>query len=282
MFRLLIICILLLPSPIIFAQAEKIDFVSEGVSLHAYLYPGTGSEKKPILLWLHGNPGSKETGSTVWAEALNDLGIHVFKFNYRGLWGNGGDFSLGNALQDLSNAMALLTSDTFTERYAIDTSRIYVGGNSFGSSVAMIGALYHHKMDKVIGVVLCDHSYFGREFMNPNSKIRSFLENAIDGLFLPDGLLNQDREIFTRDLINHNYKYDFVARANQLQDKQLFFYTGINDQVCPVEDHFFPLYRRLQALGHQNVHVMMEEVDHGLNGNFQSIMVEIMSRWIKN
>ncbi len=282
MLRTFIICMILFLAITIFGQVDKIDFASEGTSLHAYLYQGEGSGKKPILLWLHGNPGSKETGSTVWARTLNDRGIHVFKFNYRGLWGNKGEFSLGNALQDLSNAMALLTSETFSELYSIDTSKIYVGGNSFGSSTALIGALNNKRIDKVIGVALCDHSYFGRESMNPNSKIRSFLENALDGLFLPDGLLNQDREIFIRDLINHNYKYDFVAQADQLQDKQLFLYTGMNDQVCPVEDHFFPLYRKLQAMNHQNIEVIMEDVDHGLNGDFESIIVEIMTRWINN
>jgi dipeptidyl aminopeptidase/acylaminoacyl peptidase len=264
----------------IYGQIEKINLFSEGVQLNASFYRGNGMGEKPTLLWLHGNPGSKETGATRWAQELNKVGINVLIFNYRGLWGNEGLFSLGNATEDLSNAMDLLTSESFQEQYSIDTSRIYVGGNSFGSSAALIGALHDTRITKVIAIALCDHSYFGREFMNPHSQIRSFLEEAIDGLFLPNGLLNQDGQIFIDDLINHNYKYDFVAQADKLQNKELYLFVGVDDQVCPVEDHFFPLYRSLRSMDHKNVEVMVEQCDHGLKGDPSFTISEIITKII--
>lgn len=94
-----------------YGQADEIAFTSEGIKLNAYFYKGIGGKIKPTLLWLHGNPGGKEDGKSETAKSLSNNGINVLRFNYQGLWGNEGQFSLGNALNDLSNAMDLLNSE---------------------------------------------------------------------------------------------------------------------------------------------------------------------------
>jgi len=262
-------------------QVVEIEFISEGTKLNTYFYKGVGEESMPTLLWLHGNPGSKEEGKSKWAEELNQQGINVLKFNYRGLWGNEGEFSLGNAVKDLSNAMDLLSSEQMRTKYRIDTTQIYVGGNSFGSSTALVGAMYDERINKIMGTALCDHSYFGRQFMDPNSQIRSFLENVTENLFLPNGIIKQDKDIFIKDLTDNIYKYDFVAQADKFTNKQLYFFTGLNDNVCPVEDHLIPFYRKLKELDHKYLEVIIEICDHGLNCETPLTIAEILTNWIK-
>lgn len=261
-------------------QADEIEFISEGKKLNTYFYKGIGAESNPTLLWLHGNPGGKEEGKSETAIQLTKNGINVLRFNYQGLWGNEGEFSLGNAISDLSNAMDLLTSEKMRTTYKIDTTQIYVGGYSFGSSTALVGAMYDERIDKIIGIGLCDHSYFGREFMDPNSKIRQFLEETIDALFLPNGVVKQHKDIFVKDLTDNIYKYDFVAQADKYKNKQLYFFTGLNDAVCTIENHLLPFYRKLKELDHKNLEVIIQNCDHGLNCDTPTTLAEILTAFI--
>jgi alpha/beta superfamily hydrolase len=276
MKKLIITCVIFCISLTVSGQIDEIEFISEGIKLNTYLYKGKGSEVKPTLLWLNGNPGGKEEGKSDWAKELNEKGINVLKFNYQGLWGNKGEFKLGNALKDLSNAMDLLTSEQIRNKYEIDTSKIFVGGFSFGSSTALIGSLYDERINKIICISLCDHSYFGRQFMDPNSKIRVFLDEAMDDLFLPKGIIKQDKDIFIKDLTDNIYKYDFVAQSSKLKNKQLYFFTGIDDNICPIEDHLLPFYRKLKDLNHENLEVNIEMCDHGLKCTPPITLFEIL------
>jgi dipeptidyl aminopeptidase/acylaminoacyl peptidase len=281
MRNLITLFIIIFTSLAVNGQADEIEFISEGKKLNTYFYKGVGTESKPTLLWLHGNPGSKENGTSEFATQLTKNGINVLRFNYQGLWGNEGEFSLGNALNDLSNAMDLLTSEKMRIKYKIDTTQIYVGGNSFGSSTALVGAMNDDRINKIIGVSLCDHSYFGREFMNPNSEIRKFLDDATDALFLPNGIIKQNKEIFINDLTDNNYKYDFVAQADKFKDKQLYLFTGIDDSVCPIETHLLPFYRKLKKLDQKNIEVTIENCDHGLKCETPTTFAEVLTKFIK-
>lgn len=281
MKNLIALLILIFASLSVNGQADEIEFISEGKKLNAYFYKGIGTDNKPTLLWLHGNPGGKEDGNSEMAIELTKNGINVLRFNYQGLWGNEGEFSLGNAVNDLSNAMDLLNSERMRTKYEIDTTQIYVGGNSFGSSTALIGAMYDARINKVIGISLCDHSYFGRQFMDPNSEIRAWLEAVMDDLFLPSGIIKQDKDIFIKDLTDNIYKYDFVAQAAKFKNKQLYFFTGLNDNVCPIEDHLLPFYRKLKELKHKNLEVIIQNCDHGLNCETPLTFAEVLSKFIK-
>lgn len=281
MKNLITLLIIIFTSSFVNGQADEIDFISQGKKLNTYFYKAVGSESKPTLLWLHGNPGGKEDGKSETAIQLTNNGINVLSFNYQGLWGNEGGFSLGNALDDLSNAMDLLTSEKMCNKYKIDTTQIFVGGYSFGSSTALIGSMYDERINKIIGVSLCDHSYFGRQFMDPNSAIRDFLDAIINDLFLPNGIIKQNKDIFIKDLTDNIYKYDFVAQANKFKDKELYFFTGLDDSVCPIEDHLIPFYRKLKELNQKNLKVIIKNCDHGLNCETPTTMAEVLTQFIK-
>jgi hypothetical protein len=59
------------------------------------------------------------------------------------------------------------------------------------------------------------------------------------------------------------------------------FYTGIDDNVCPIEDHLLPLYRKLKELEQANLEVVIEQCDRGLNCAPPVTLAEILARWIK-
>ena len=50
---------------------DKLDFTSNKINLCAYFYKGSGSKKKPTLIWLQGNPGGPEDGTNPWSIELS-------------------------------------------------------------------------------------------------------------------------------------------------------------------------------------------------------------------
>jgi pimeloyl-ACP methyl ester carboxylesterase len=264
-----------------FGQAEKIELISNGIPLNAYMYPGTGEESKPTLVWLHGNPGGMEEGKSAWSQELSNKGINVFRYNYRGLWGNGGEFNLSNSVADLGHVLDLLTSEPFVEKYGIDTGAIHVGGFSFGTAVGLIGAIEDERISKVLCVAVCDHSYFGRQVLDPHSPIRKFLEESLDALFLPDGIIPQDPDIFVDDLTDNIYRFDIVARADRLLDNRIYIFGGLDDDVCPLENNLFPFYRRLKELSHPHVRVQIAKCGHGLECEPPVTLAELLEGWVR-
>ena len=81
---------------------------------------------------MHGNPGGKEEGKSPLGLELSNNGINVVRFNYRGLWGTDGIFTMGNNLEELESVIKFLLLPNSVESFNIDTSRIIIGGYSNG------------------------------------------------------------------------------------------------------------------------------------------------------
>ena len=278
--RLFTIFLCLSASSALFAAVHPTSFNSEGVDIKAFLYEAEDAGPRPVFIYLHGNPGSPVTGKFSLAKKMSELGIHVFRFNYRGLWGNDGEFNLGNAIRDMSNAITFLSREENATRFRIDTSRIIVGGSSFGSATAFSGALQDERIREAIGWALCDHSYFGREFTDPHTKIRQFLDEVTAALFGPAGPIPGGAESFVGDLTENTVRYDFVAHSDKLIGRRLYLMIGLNDMICPMEDHVMPLYRKLRAAEHPGLKVEVFHQDHNFSGMPEEEVGELFAEWI--
>ncbi len=278
--RFLLLLIFLSASDILFAEVHPTSFTSGGVELKAFLYEAEVEGSGPVFIYLHGNPGSPITGNFALAETMSGLGVHVFRFNYRGVWGNDGEFNLGNAIEDMSNAISFLSREENAGRFRIDPARITVGGSSFGSAAAFSGALLDTRVGEAIGWALCDHSYFGRQTMDPYSPIRPFLEEATAALFGPLGPIPGGADSFFGDLRDNIHKYDFVANAERLMDRRLYLLVGLDDMICPMEDHFMPLYRKLRANEHPNLKVDVFLLDHNFSGMPEEEVGKLFAEWL--
>ena len=91
-----------------FGQVQKINISCDEVALNAFIYEATGETNKPTIIWMPGNPGGKEEGKSPLALELTKNGINVVRFNYRGLWGTDGTFTMGNNLEELKDVLEFL------------------------------------------------------------------------------------------------------------------------------------------------------------------------------
>lgn len=241
---------------------KKINLVSNKIKLNAFFYEGAGNGNKPTLIWLHGIPGGREEGKAEMSKNLCKEGINVLRFNYQGIWGTKGEFKMSNSLIDLTATINFLYQKENISKFKIDTDRIVFAGYSFGTAVALVGALYDERIKNIICIATCDYSYFGKQFIDPYSKIREFLEDAVEGVFSDNVIFKQDPYLFLKNLSENISKYDIVRHAEKLLSKKIFMISGIDDNVCPVEDHLLPVYRRLRESDHKNLKLEINKCGH--------------------
>lgn len=262
------------------AQINETVFESDGVELRAFLHSSPAGESHAVAIYLHGNPGRVVSETSTVASALTSVGVDVFQFNYRGLWGNGGEFNLTNAIGDLDAALDYLTSPETVERFGLDPSTIVLIGSSFGTATGLVGGSDDNRVDGIVSLVPSDHGYFGKELTNPDSKIRDFLDAASEQLFGKGGPIEGGEAVFVNDLIENSNVFSFVPRAESLVNKKLLFLAGVDDEVAYVEDHFFPLYRRLRVLEHPALEAHVLGMDHGFGGVGLDSLMQITADWI--
>lgn len=268
------------------AQIQKVEISSDGIQLNAYMYQAKGDSLKPTIVWCHGNPSSKEEGESKFAMRLNDQNINVLRFNYRGLWGTEGTYTPGNCHRDLKNVLDFVLSKNNCEKYKIDTSRIIVAGYSHGANIAMVSALHDNRIKEVFCLGLGDFSYIARQFFNhDNPEIKKFNQMALDGIWggntSGQGKYARDFDKYVMDLMFNNYKYDFVAQADKLKEKRIYIIVGMNDLTGPIENHFFPLYRKLKAMNHPDFEYDITMSDHSFRELYDGSLSKMIAKWIK-
>ena len=268
-----------------YAQIQKVEISSDGIQLNAYMYQAEGDGLKPTIVWCHGNPGGKEEGTSKFALKLNDKNINILRFNYRGLWDTEGVYTLANCQRDLKNVLDFVLSKDKSEIYKIDTSRIIVAGYSQGANIAIVSALYDDRIKEVFCLGLGDLSYIARQFFNyDNPEMKKITQMALDGIWggitSGQGDYARDFDKYVMDILFNNYKYDFVVQADKLKDKRIYLIVGMNDLTGPIEEHFFPLYRKLKAMNHNDFKYDITMSDHSFSELYDGRLSEMIAQWI--
>jgi pimeloyl-ACP methyl ester carboxylesterase len=267
-----------------YGQIIETTILSEGAKLNAYYYKAPGDNLKPTVIWMHGIPGQKETGKLEIAMELNKRGFNSVAFNYRGLWNDQGLFSTGNAVNDLASVISFLYDSDNITKFSIDTNRIIVAGHSYGSNIAILSGILDVRVNEIMCLALADFSYVYRGILNPdndNLEMRAWAQRVSDRLWGDDKLI-KDYESFNSDLLINNFKYDFVAQSDKLMDNRILIVVGSNDLTTPIENHFFPLYRKLQKAGHPDLNVIITESDHKFTDTPKSEIADMITDWVKS
>lgn len=147
----------------------------DGFSLSAV---HTISEKKSVVLWLHGITETKDEYLGFFKDGANFLatkGIDSFRFDFRGHGNSSGtslDFSIVGQLLDVESAISYLIS-----RYINKGPKIYVVGCSFGAPPAIYISRLYPEIIKCIILVAPVLSY-KKTFLEPETEwAKSIINN---------------------------------------------------------------------------------------------------------
>ncbi len=245
---------------------EKIPLASGGYVLDGYFYHA-GAVSKPTVILLHGLPGNNQSPLDL-AQNLNQAGMNILVFNYRGSYTSDGYFSHFHCMEDLDAAITWLKQPPIITQYGIDTGRIVVCGYSFGGGVVLWEAIKNPAIKNIITIAGLDQSVSLKEMAADTLMQVAFAQRAM-GMFVPAGPLKSDPQFSYREQISQMIaradEFDVVTHAEKLKDRNILFIGGSLDNLVPMEIHLQPLYQRLMFLGAEHITLQTFNTGHRFN-----------------
>lgn len=255
-----------------------ITFNSEGSKIQGILYPANINKPAPTVILLHGSPGNDKEPLGLGTKMMHE-GINALAFNYRGTWKSEGFSSPKNSLQDVNSASAFLLSPNTINKFAIDTTNLFIAGYSYGGNIALMGSLNNPSIKKVISIAGADLSEIARLIKNDES-FRKYFENTMEERRLNSKMVrSQSGKVMAEELISTMDKFDFVKHANELAQKDILLIGGWLDQRSTLEGHILPLYRALQKNDAKNLEIEMFNDNHSFKNVRETLANKIIT-WI--
>jgi dipeptidyl aminopeptidase/acylaminoacyl peptidase len=263
----------------ILSQTEVIDvnLVSDGNILNAQIYLPDSKKTSHTVIMLHGYPGG-EGDPLGLGKALSNLGINVLVFNYQGTWSSEGEFSFESSMNDVSSALSFLKENENIQRFNIDTSKIIVGGYSFGGAMALTEAIYNPEIKRIISIGGADESVFGNKMLS-DARFRSTFEDMLKKTEYPEGPVKVDIDIQSEHWLSNLDRYNQVRHAESLMNRDILFIFGWDDLDVIPEEHVLPLFRKLQSLNAKNIRIESFMTDHSFR-NVREEMTQVIFKWI--
>jgi len=287
MKKILVILLLLLPLSFLYSQEgsfEKVKIDGKNLKLNGILFPAKGIGSFPTLLLLQGLPGGESDVFGIGAK-FQEYGFNILTFNYSGTYGSDGEYSMEYTTRDIQLAYNFLKESNNVDRYQIDTSKIYLGGYSYGGGMSLTYAANHPEIKKVFSIAGTDHGEFFREYFS-NEKFAKMIDDMFEQLKAPEGPVRFEegkmpKDITSEDVSKIDSTIDLRKCAPLIADRKILLIAGINDQYVTLENHMLPLYRELQNEGAENVEFVFVQDDHSFSKSREKVS-DIILDWLKD
>ena len=252
------------------------------IHLKGKFYISEDSGTFPTVILLQGFPGN-ETDVLDIGMKLSEVGYNALTFNYSGTHHSEGEFNFNNSQKDVEAAFNFIYRPENITKFKIDTTRIILGGYSFGGGMALTYAANHPNVKEVFSIAGNDHGAAIREYkLNPERK--KMLNDIFDELkprtdivrFGPGGT---PKEIVEMKILESNPSFDLRYCAPLLAPKNILLIGGWDDQNVSIENRVLPLYRALINAKAKNVKINAVQDNHSFR-NSREELAQIIIEWL--
>lgn len=252
------------------------------IHLKGKFYISEDSGTFPTVILLQGFPGN-ETDVLDIGMKLSEVGYNALTFNYSGTHHSEGEFNFNNSQKDVEAAFNFIYRPENITKFKIDTTRIILGGYSFGGGMALTYAANHPNVKEVFSIAGNDHGAAIREYkLNPERK--KMLNDIFDELkprtdivrFGPGGT---PKEIVEMKILESNPSFDLRYCAPLLAPKNILLIGGWDDQNVSIENRVLPLYRALINTKAKNVKINAVQDNHSFR-NSREELAQIIIEWL--
>jgi uncharacterized protein len=185
---------------------------SDGVMLQGLMYKANGGNMHPTLFLLHGYPGNERNLDI--AQVVRASGCNVIYFNYRGSWGNQGDFSFENCVQDVVNAANYFIDNA--KKFQVDTNNMVLFGHSMGGFVAL-KAIQQLPAVKKCFVLSTWDIFENYKNLNTKEEITAHAKSN-EGNYT---VLNKSAEEIFSPLLENPSFFDLAGDSKSLREKEI-------------------------------------------------------------
>jgi len=254
-------------------EPVPIEFISEGACVRGRFFAAVGTTPATTLLLVPGWPGNPDDVLGLGA-LLAEQGINVCMFNPRGLHQSEGISSNANCLQDIGAALQWLRQADVQRRFEVDTTRVVLGGHSYGGGMAMVYAARDTSVRRVISIAGNDFGEFARELQRSAAfaeGIRRMLRSTRE----PEGPARFDMEAGLKEFVDCQDVYGLRENAANLADRSILLIGGWEDEQITIEQFILPLYRGLRGAGAAKVTFLVYHTDHDFSNVRQRLASDI-------
>jgi pimeloyl-ACP methyl ester carboxylesterase len=259
-------------------MSKPIEFLSGGQKIFGRFYPSEGDLQFPTVLLLNGFPGSY--GESTLGQKMVKHGINTFAIHYRGTGNSDGQLNPRNVLEDVDSTFKFLRREEIARELRVDTSKMILGGQSFGGGIAFAYSASHPEVKRIFTIAGDDHGEFAREYKrDPEFAARTaawFKE-----LEAPAGPIRYDSQATIKELLENPEPYDLRKKAGVLADRDILMIAGWDDTTVTIENKTLPFYRSLKAAHAEKVQIVAFQDDHYFRNSLDEI-AETVVKWIKS
>ncbi len=282
MSRLAIPCILIIAAvpglaPAQPSQSVPVEFLSGGETVKGQFFESSNGDPIATLILLPGWPGNPRDVLGLGA-LLSPLGVNALMFNPRGLHQSEGTSTFAHTLEDIAACLKWLKRMDTRQRFRIDTSRIALGGHSYGGGMAMAYAAADSGIRRVISIAGNDFGVWIRRIRS-DSQFQLDMRMMLMSTRAPKGPARFDLDASLKELDDHQDVYGLRENASRLAGRSILLIGGWEDEQITVEDILLPLYRSLKDAGASDVTFLTYHDDHGF-GTVRRRLASDIREWL--
>ncbi len=260
-----------------------INIDRDRIVLKGKFYVSDGDGSFPTVILLHGGIGN-ETDVLGIGDKLFKAGINALTFNYSGTHKSEGKNSWENTQKDIQAAFDFIHRPANITKFKIDTSRIYLGGYSYGGGMAFTYAANHPEIKAIFSIGGNDHGVFMEEY-NRNPEMKKMIDKIFNDLktqtekvrFAPGGI---PKEIAEMNIIESNPTYHLLKSVPLLDQKDILLIGGWDDHKVSFEHIILPLYRALINEKAKSVKIAAVQDNHSFK-NSRDELAQIIINWLR-
>ncbi len=248
------------------ARTQLVAFESGDAKLPAVLHLPSGSGPHPVVLLLHGFPGTERNFDL--AQALRRSGYASVVFHYRGSWGAGGSWSWANALEDAARVCAALRHSGFAADHDLDPGRLAVVGHSMGGFVALMTAASDASIPAVASVAGFDFGVASAACLDDAAAVARY-ESAFDAELLP--LRGTTGRRLVDEMVSAGEAWSLRRLGPELAGRAVLLIGTARDEVTPAEEHHHPLVGALARHSVTRLEHRVFDTDHLLSDHREEL-----------
>lgn len=259
------------------AQSVPIEFLSGGERVRGQFFECAGDKPIATLVLVPGWPGNPRDVlglGTLFAQ----IDVNILMFNPRGLHESEGMSTFAHTLEDIAASLKWLRQADTRRRFRVDTSRIALGGHSYGGGMAMAYAAADSSVRRVISIAGNDHGYWIRRILS-DSRFAKDMRQMLMSTRAPEGPARFDLDEGFKELADHQEVYGLRENAARLTARSILLIGGWEDQQATVEDVLLPFYRSLKSAGASDVTFLTYHDNHGFGTVRQKLAADIQ-QWL--
>lgn len=240
--------------------STPVDIRSGGLLLRGQVFAAEAAGPRPTVLLIPGWPGNARDVLGLGALLVKD-GVNVVMFNPRGMHGSEGTLTFAGVQEDVGAAFAWLHSPEVVERFRVDTSRLALGGHSFGGGMATSYAARDPRVRRLISIAGGDHAVTIRE-VDSNPAFAERFRTMLRSTQAPAGPVRFDIDATLQELRAGTQTYGNREVAPRLAGRSVLVFGGWEDRSTTIEQTMLPFYRALKTADVQDVTFLVYHTDH--------------------